>query len=101
MKEKAIETPEEAEQQRERREEKERQLGLAYGRFGASEDGRLILADLMRRFGWKNGIEAPCYHTGITPEDAIHRDGMKEPVRYILSMSGKGIVIETQNPNEK
>lgn len=86
---------------KEARDEAKRQLLMAYGRFANSEDGRLIIGDLMKRYGWSTeGIERPCFQPGMQPEDAIHRDGMKEPVRHILAMSNLGIVLKTQNPNE-
>lgn len=69
---------------KEKREEEAKQLRLAYGRIFGSMDGQLVLADLKKRYGWRDGVELPCYTSGLSANDFIHREGMREPVRYIL-----------------
>lgn len=96
----SIQSPEEAAEQVARNKERENQLKQAYSRFLESEDGQNIMEDLMGRYGWRNGMEMPTYRTGMTSMDASHRDGMKEPIRHILAMAGKVIVIKSNNPNE-
>lgn len=78
------------EQTAERRTESQKQLRLAYGRVFETPDGKAILEDLQARYGWKGGIELPSYTPQATAESAIHRDGMKEPVRHILRMVNAG-----------
>jgi hypothetical protein len=72
--------------EREKRDEEAKQLRLAYGRIFGSEDGKLVMADLKRRYGWRDGVEMPCYTSGLCSNDFIHREGMREPVRYILRL---------------
>ena len=85
-----IRTDAEAQEQRERIAEEQKQLRMLYGRVFGSPDGQRVLADLQTRFGWKDGVELPCFTPGLRSEDAIHRDGMKEPVRHISRMIRAG-----------
>jgi len=64
--------------------EEKQQLRMAYARLFASADGLAVLADLQAQFGWRDGVERSTYQFGIAPNDFIHRDGAKEPVRHIL-----------------
>lgn len=91
-----IKDAQDAAKEEEKRQEQARQLRMAYGRLFGSPDGQRVLADLQARYGWKDGVELPCYTPGMQATDAIHRDGMKEPVRYISRMSNAG----QPNPNE-
>lgn len=75
-------TPERTEPEAQGDEKKE--LRAAWNRLMNSEDGRKCLADLQRRYGWKDGVELPSYQANMPPNDFIHRDGMKDVVRYIL-----------------
>lgn len=93
---KPIKTAAEAAQQKEDMAEAAKQLRLAYGRVFGTPDGQRVLADLQARFGWKDGIELPCFTPGLRPEDAIHRDGMKEPVRHISRMIRAGEPNQTE-----
>lgn len=69
----------------EKREEAAKQLRMAYARLFASADGQVVLADLKREFGfYANGLEKSTYQPGLPPNDFIHRDGAKQPVRHIL-----------------
>lgn len=71
--------------EREAREEAAKQLRMAYSRLFDSLDGQTVLADLLHQFGFlPNRIEKSTYVFGIPPDDFIHRDGSKQPVRYIL-----------------
>ena len=79
-----------AAEEAEKRQEAAKQLRMAYGRVFGTPDGQTILEDLQARYGWRDGVELPCYQAGIKPEDAIHRDGCKEPVRYISRMIRAG-----------
>ena len=101
MKPNPVKTKADAEAQEEQIANKRIQARQAYARLFSSPDGKVVLADLMEAFGWREGVELPCYKPGINDNDSSHRDGMKEPVRRILRMSGLGIVIENKNPNEK
>ena len=86
--------------EREAREEQAKQLRLAYGRIFGSQDGQLILADLKKRYGFgRGGVELPCYVPLMAPNDFIPRDGMREPVRYILRQITPNDGEHTQ-PNE-
>lgn len=92
-----IRNDEDAAAQLERRREQDKQLSLAYNRLFKTVDGSLILDNLMNRYGWQDGVEAPSYRLGSSSTDTAARDGMKEPVRYILRMLGKRAF---DNPNE-
>lgn len=85
-----------AAEEAEKRQEQAKQLRMVYGRVFGSPDGMSILADLQARFGWKDGVELPSFQPGLRSEDAIHRDGMKEPIRYISRMVNAG----QNKPNE-
>jgi len=95
-----IRNKQEADTQLESLKEKSKQLGMAYNRAFKSKDGRMILADMMLRYGWKDGVELPCYKFGTSVNDVISRDSMKEPVRYILRTIG-GWSSNNPNGNEK
>lgn len=82
----AISTPEKIE---EKRKDNAKQLRMSYARLFASEDGRRIMDDLKRRYGWQNDVELPCYQPNMTNNDFIHREGMREPIRYILRQMAK------------
>ena len=68
--------------------EEKQQLRMAYARLFASVDGLAVLADLQAQFGWRDGVERSTYQFGIAPNDFIHRDGAKEPIRHILRQIG-------------
>jgi hypothetical protein len=69
----------------EKRQEAQKQLRFAYARLFASADGLVVLEDLKRQFGfYRNGLEKSTYTPGLPPNDFIHRDGAKQPVRHIL-----------------
>lgn len=64
-------------------------LRSAYGRVFAGESGRRVLEDLMQRYGfYESGVEKTSVVPGDSPESVFLRDGMKEPIRHILYMSG-------------
>jgi len=72
-------------EKKEKRAEAAKQLRMAYARLFASVDGQTVLADLLDQFGfYPNRIEKPTYQFGLPPDDFIHKDGVKQPVRYIL-----------------
>lgn len=82
-----IRTDADAAAQAEKMAEDKRQHRMLYGRVFGTPDGKRVLADLMKRYGWdEDGVELACFQPGMAPTDAIHRDGMKEPVRYISRM---------------
>lgn len=93
-----ITSREQAEAQAEQKQEAKKQLAMAYGRFLDSENGKLIMADLLKRYGFdEHGIELPIHTPGIGERDTAHRDGMREPVRYLMRMGNK----HPLNPNER
>lgn len=58
----------------------------AYCRVFESEGGKLVLSDLLQKFGFtSDGIENPSYTPGLDAAQVAHREGMKEPVRHILA----------------
>lgn len=78
-------TPQEAEAAQ--RAQANRETIRAYKRTFASEDGRLVLADLLSHYGFdQNGVENDDYVPGCTGIDVSRRDGTKSPLRYILKM---------------
>lgn len=54
--------------------------------FQEDGDGQLILDELARLF-----YDVPCHKPGGTPEDAIHIDGGRKVVMYIMSRAGISI----------
>ncbi len=93
-------TPEIEEAQK--RQEAAKQLRFAYARLFASADGQVVLEDLKRQFGfYPNGLEKSTYTPGLPPNDFIHRDGAKQPVRHILKqITPDGGEISTQPTKE-
>ena len=70
---------------RRRREE----LRACYRSVFGTENGRAVLEDLMKRFGFNaDGVERSSVHVGRSVEQVFHMEGCKEPVRHILYMVG-------------
>jgi len=86
-----INTPdrETAEQQQARKKQHGDQLRLDYRFIFNGEKGKEILKDLKHRFGWRYGgdIESPSASFGASSRDVFLKEGMKEPIRYILAMT--------------
>ncbi|EIQ00868.1 hypothetical protein OpiT1DRAFT_05425 [Opitutaceae bacterium TAV1] len=58
----------------------------AYCRMFASDHGKLVLADLLAKYGFtEDGIENPSYLPGRDAAEVAHKEGMKEPIRHILA----------------
>ena len=92
----------EAREEAEKRAEAQKQMRFAYARLFASADGQVVLEDLKRQFGfYPNGLEKSTYTPGLPPNDFIHRDGAKQPVRHILKqITPDGGEISTQPTKE-
>lgn len=74
-------------QEAQKRADQYRELVRTYKRLLASEDGRVVLADLMNNYGFdKNGVERDDYTVGCTGIDLGRKDGTKSPIRYMLKM---------------
>lgn len=76
------EEPDSPEKIAEKRASAHRDLVRAYKRFGASEDGRRILADLEEKYGF----DRDDFVYGGTAMDLAYRNGTKSPIRYIRKM---------------
>ena len=65
------------------------QLKIDYRFIFNGEKGGAILKDLKSKFGWRDGgnIESPTATFGTDPNDAFLKEGMKQPIRYILAMT--------------
>ena len=65
------------------------QLRLDYRMLFNSERGKKLLKDMKSKFGWREGgnIESPSATFGTDPNDAFLKEGMKQPIRYILAMT--------------
>ena len=78
-------TPQTPQSDQEKRNEAARDLIRAYKRCFSSEDGRRVLADLDKKYGWGNDPFEP----GIGHADLANRCGMHSPLRYIHKMKEK------------
>ncbi len=77
--------PHEPTDEQKARELEQQQIRLAYGQFFGSENGKLILKDLQKRYGFdESGVEHPIYRPGQDAQRTAQIDGMREPVRYIM-----------------
>tara|TARA_R110002110_G_scaffold74463_2_gene196968 strand:- start:2102 stop:2398 length:297 start_codon:yes stop_codon:yes gene_type:complete len=83
---KTITSNQAAKEQKRIKDSKTQQLKIVYGRVFNSVDGKLILEDLQRQFGFRNGIEQSSHAQGISALDMVARDQMKQPVRHIFRM---------------
>jgi len=69
--------------------EVERQaLRRAYLQLFSGEVGARVLDDLLRRYGWRDGVELASYRVGMPHADMCFVEGQKEVVRYILTSIG-------------
>lgn len=67
-------------------EAQQRQLRMSYGMLFSSEHGKMVLADLKRRYGFDGDIERPSYRAGMSFDAVAAADSLKEPIRHILAM---------------
>lgn len=78
----------------ERRSTEQRNLTRAYKRCFASEDGRIVLADLKKKYGFDpDGIENDDFVYGCTATDMAYRTGNKSPLRYVMKMVAKQLPV--------
>jgi hypothetical protein len=66
--------------------QRDEQLRLDYKLFFQSDRGKKIMDDLKQRFGWTGEIERASAVVGMRNEEVWLREGMKQPIRHILSM---------------
>jgi len=72
-----------------KRVEAERQaLRRAYAQLFSGEVGSRVLDDLLRRYGWRDGVELSSYRVGMPHADMAFVEGQKEVVRYVLTNLG-------------
>jgi hypothetical protein len=69
-------------EEQERRRAAQRQLVKAHKRLWNSRDGKIVLADMMKAFGFNKAS----YIYGAPAGDQAFRDGMKEPIRHAVAM---------------
>ena len=60
-------------------------LARAYRRLFETEDGRLVLADLMKHSGW-SAVTMP-NQGRITPETVLHNNGMRATFARIIEFT--------------
>lgn len=75
--------------------EKNWQMVLAYKRLFGSEDGKAVLEDMERQFGYHASTVAN-YNAHAT----YHKEGMKEPLRHIHYMLDRKNKDEEPKPTE-
>lgn len=83
--------------------ERRQKLRASYAIVFGGEHGRTVLADLLKTYGFDpaTGIECPSAHHNKRSEDVFLSEGMKEPVRRILSMSGASLIHNQQQQPTK
>jgi len=68
--------------------EEKRALKRAYAQLFSGEVGQRVLDDLLRRYGWREGVELASYRAGMGHADMCFVEGQKEVVRYVLTNIG-------------
>jgi len=63
-------------------------LKRAYAQLFSGEVGQRVLEDLLRRYGWREGVELASYRVGMPHADMCFVEGQKEVVRYLLTQTG-------------
>jgi len=63
-------------------------LRRAYAQLFSGEVGKVVLDDLLRRYGWREGVELASYRVGMGHADMAFVEGQKEVVRYVLTQTG-------------
>jgi len=63
-------------------------LKRTYAQLFSGEVGARVLDDLLRRYGWREGVELASYRVGMPHADMCFVEGQKEVVRYVLTQLG-------------
>jgi len=68
--------------------EQKQAIKRAYAQLFSGEVGARVLDDLLRRYGWREGVELASYRVGMPHADMAFVEGQKEVVRYVLTSLG-------------